>query len=54
VSLGGIISGTIPLAMLDGRMIGIGEFAGDCALMKIEARRVQLRCPSGLIWLALP
>ena len=24
------------------------------AVMKIEARRVQLRCPSGLLWLALP
>jgi len=54
ISLDGIISGAIPLAMLNGRMIGIGEFVGDCALIKIEPRRVQLRCPSGTLWVALP
>ncbi len=54
IDLGGIISGAIPLAMLNGRMIGIGEYAGAYAVVKIETRRVELRGPEGSFWLGLP
>jgi hypothetical protein len=54
ITLGGIISGVTPLVMLNGRMIGVGEFEADCAVVKIEPRRVLLRGPGGPFWITLP
>ncbi|MEO8502625.1 MAG: hypothetical protein ABI609_01900 [Acidobacteriota bacterium] len=53
IELGGIISGAVPLAMLNWKMIGIGEYAGSCSLTKIEAHRVELHGPDGTFWIEL-
>ena len=53
IELGGIISGAIPLAMLNWKMIGIGEYTDGCSLTKIEAHRVELKGPDGTFWIEL-
>lgn len=53
LELGGIVSGTTPLAMLNGHVVGIGEYVEDCAVARVEPRRVQLHGADGTFWIEL-
>jgi hypothetical protein len=54
IRLGGIAySETAPLAYLNGRLLGVGEFVEGCPVRRIERGRVLLGCVGGELALAL-